>query len=276
MDRFLHSVDRVIFLDGDDVRRAPMAAALFDRFAKQDPVLSSWHIRVDSAGTGKYTEKVGAYPDAKAQGVMRSMGLDISSHKASTITLEEIEEASIVLAIETKHKKYVDENVCVYPALRSKIVFFFDYLGDTGPIFDSLIGSDISAYAGFAKRLEELLPQVAWKFKQDTHSRLLARGQGFGTGVVEAKARNLGGGEPETGGMNRGDVLIYKSNHVPGRLAEMASAIITDSHSEMSHLSQTAYEFGKPCVGGTSHGTKVIDDEATVSVDSTRGLVYRR
>lgn len=276
MTRFLHSVDRLIFLDGDDVRRAPIAAALFERFAKRHPVLSSWNIEVRSAGSGKLTVE-GATPHPKAIEVMQSMGIYILRHKAATITAEDIEGASIILAIEPKHKKYVDENVCAYAGHRVKVIPFFQYLGALDDfVFDSLVGSqNVSAYLSFANQVEGLFPRIAYRFKQDALIPLLARGQGFGVAVVEGKARKLDE-VLQSGGMEKGDVLVCSDAQIDSRLIDLAGAIVTDRTSDTGRLSDIAYESGIPVVGGTLHGTEAIEDGVAVIVDGLRGQVFGR
>ncbi len=49
---------------------------------------------------------------------------------------------------------------------------------------------------------------------------------------MQARATIVGG--LKQGMMAGGNILVYTSNDVPGRLAEMASAIVTDSLSEIS------------------------------------------
>jgi phosphohistidine swiveling domain-containing protein/protein-tyrosine-phosphatase len=280
MLRFVHSVEEVVFLDGDDVRRAPMAAALFRRFADQHPVLSLWRIRISSAGSGKYTVN-GASADEKAKQATLAMGADTSSlsyHKAATMSLSDIEQASIVLAIETKHKEEVDNKVCSsYPAYRGRIITFMDYLWAPDIEFGPLIGSNtLSDYLSFAQQIEGLFPRLSYRFMQDAHLPLLAKGKGLGSGVVRGPARIVTSIQ-QARDISKGDVLVCDTNHIEdtyGRAAELASAIVTDQASEMSLLSQIAHDLKVPCVGGTTHATRVIHDGMSVLVDATAGLVY--
>ncbi len=66
MHRFVHAVDKVIFLNGDDVRRAPMAAALLRRCVKRGSGLQLLdEYPVLSTGSGQFTEEA-APADYKA------------------------------------------------------------------------------------------------------------------------------------------------------------------------------------------------------------------
>src|SRR3989304_3861532 len=190
MKPFFHSVNKVIFLDGDDVRRAPMAAALFKGFARDNPLLSLWHTEALSAGSGKFTVG-GASPDKNAKAVMSSLGVSISSHRAHRLTQSMVEESSIVLALEAKHLEYAKDHVCVeFPSYRNRIITFFDSLDAPDLKFDILVNSDkVSDYLSFAKWMEELLPRLVYQLRRDTYLPLLAKGKGLGSAVVNGPAK---------------------------------------------------------------------------------------
>lgn len=278
MKRFFHSVENIIFLDGDDVRRAPMAATLFRRFAARDPLLKLWRTKVSSAGSGKFTV-AGAFPDKKAQQVMQSLGLDISSHRAKLLAESLIGESSIVLGIEGKHVEYAQNHVCDgYPAYRNRIISFFDYLFAPDMKFDGLIDSNkISEFTSFTNWIDSLFPRLVYRLKEDTHFPLLAKGKGLGSAVVKGPIRIVTS-LSQAQEVRRGDVVVCDINNIidvygRGKI-EMAGAIVTDSKAELSQLSQIGHELNIPCVGGTTCGTKLLDDGSQVLVDATRGHVY--
>lgn len=263
MIRFLHSVEKVLFLDGADVRRAPMTAALFRRYIARDPVLSLWHIEVASAGSGKFT-KDGASPVQKAKEAMLELGIDISSHRARSLTLPMIERASIVLGIEDKHVTYVHEQVCQWrPSFKSRIISFFEYLGAPDLKFCNLIRSEkLSDYQHFATWMESLLPRLSYRFQQDAYSPLLTKGTGLDSGVARGPARIVKS-TLQAKNIWSGDIIVCETNDIVavcGReRIEAAGAIVTDSASEVSQLSQFSHELA-PCVAGTTCGTQVLYD----------------
>ena len=53
-----------------------------------------------------------------------------------------------------------------------------------------------------------------------------------------------------------------------------ASAIVTDSRSQIHHHSELSHEMNIPCVGGTDFATRLLQDEQEIILDSTSGLVY--
>ncbi len=277
MKRFLHKARCIVFLDGDDVRRAPMVAALFERYARSEPVLRLWNMKVDSAGSGKFTEE-GASPDSAAIGAMRALGLDISSHRAESLSLETIREASIILAMEQKHINYVTQHVCAeYPSYHNRIVLLTGYLGADFKL-EKLVGTkDIAEYTNFAEQLRLLLPRVAYMIKYETLHPLLLKGEGVSTGAADGKVKVVRS-PSEARGVNTGDVMVCQSNHVIESYgqdcARKASAIITDSISEIHHLSELSQGMNIPCVGGTGSATELLQDGQVITLDATSGLVY--
>lgn len=75
--------------------------------------------------------------------------------------------------------------------------------------------------------------------------------------------------------IRKGDVIVSDTNDIVAvcgreRIAA-AVAIITDSASEVSQLSQLSHELHVPCVAGTTYGTQVIYEGLQVMVDATGG-----
>ncbi|MFC2010960.1 PEP-utilizing enzyme [Chloroflexota bacterium] len=279
MRRFLHKAHRIVFLDGDDVRRAPMVAALFKQYVRREPVLRLWNMKVESAGSGQFT-KEGAPPDPVAIDAMRALGVNISSHRAKSLSLETIMESSIVLAMEQKHINYVTQHVCNgYPGYNNKVITINDYLGGDLEL-EKLFGiRDSKVYEDFAKYQQMLFTRVAYLLKQETLYPLLLKGLGMSTGVVEAKVKMVRS-PSEARMVNTGDVMVCQSNHVIQLYGQdcvrIAGAILTDSKSELLHLSNLSHEINIPCIGGTGTATKVLVDGQVVSLDITAGLVYER
>jgi len=124
---------------------------------------------------------------------MNVLGLDISSHRARVITLEDMRKASLILAMEQKHTNYVAQHVCGgYPGYRKKIITLNDYLGGAPEIKETiekkLVGvRDVRVYENFAKYQQMLFTRIAYLLKQETLYPLLLKGDGVSMGVAEAK-----------------------------------------------------------------------------------------
>ena len=279
MKRFLHKAQTVVFLDGDDIRRAPMAAAVFESLVKRDPILRLWDMRVRSAGTGEFTTE-GAPPHRLAVQAVHGIGLDIGSHKASVLSLAMLKEASIVVAMEQKHVDFVEKRFSAgYPGYCTKMVVLLAYLGADFEI-ESLIGArDAGDYAEFAKRLTlTYCPRLAYMIKHETLRPLLLKGTGLGTGAIQGKVKVVHATTEELA-LQPGDILVCHS----GReiqlcaAAQMRSAggIITDSAIQTHQLLQPGHEMMTiPCIGNTETATHLLKDGQMVTMDATAGLVY--
>ncbi len=278
MKRFLHKVQVVVFLDGDDVRRAPMAAAVFDDIAKRHPILKNWGIRVCSAGTGEHTID-NAPPHPLAVLAMHNLGLNIAKHKASVLSLEMLEEASIVVAMEQKHIDHVAGRFSAYPGYCTKMVVLLPYLSADSEI-DSLIGAKgVGDYIKFAEALEEwLCPRLVYMIVYETMRPLLLKGTGLGTGAVQGKVKVVKAGTPPPA-FEPGDILVSPSidevKRYPVGHIRSAGGIIIDSIFETYKLMQLDNEIIKiPCISGTLTAMQLLEDGREVTMDATTGLVY--
>jgi pyruvate,water dikinase len=76
--------------------------------------------------------------------------------------------------------------------------------------------------------------------------------------------------------VSRGDVLVTKMttpDYVPSMIK--TAGIVTDEGGMTSHAAIVSRELGVPCVVGTSTATKVLREGMVVSVDGSKGLVFR-
>lgn len=279
MKRFLHKAQTVVFLDGDDVRRAPMAAAVFERLAKRDPILKVWNMRVSSAGTGESTVD-GAPPHPLAVLAMQNLGLDIISHKASVLSLATLKQASILVAMEQKHIDFVAKRFSAgYPGYFNKMVALVPYLGGDFKI-ESLIGAKgVADYSLFAKNLETTYClRLAYMIVYETLRPLLLRGTGLSTGAVQGKAKVVKA-STQTPVLQPGDILVSPSSkevqlYLKGHI-RAAGGIIIDSALGTHNLMQLGHEIAQiPCISSTMTATHLLKDGQTITMDATTGLVY--
>jgi protein-tyrosine-phosphatase len=90
----------VLFVCTANRSRSPVAAAIFKRELTSRNLESDW--RVASAGTWT-TDGLPATPDALS--AARQMGLDLSSHRSSTITAQAIHDSDLVVVMEQGQKE---------------------------------------------------------------------------------------------------------------------------------------------------------------------------
>lgn len=73
-----------------------------------------------------------------------------------------------------------------------------------------------------------------------------------------------------------GEILVTKMtdpDYVPAM--RKAIAIVTNEGGTTSHAAIVSREMGIPCVVGTEHATEMLKDGDVITVDASRGLVYR-
>ncbi|GAB4546353.1 MAG: low molecular weight protein arginine phosphatase [Anaerolineales bacterium] len=103
----------VLFVCTGNLYRSPVAAEMFRQLLRQDPARSHWE--VDSAGT--WTTNGRAAPSDAALAA-RSLGLDISNHRAKMLDRQMIEAANLILVMSSNHLEALQVE---FPFARSKI-----------------------------------------------------------------------------------------------------------------------------------------------------------
>jgi len=80
----------------------------------------------------------------------------------------------------------------------------------------------------------------------------------------------------EIGRIEEGDVLVTTMTN-PDMVPAMkkAVAVITDEGGRTCHAAIVSREFGIPCIVGTQNSTEILQDGMVVTVDATRGVVYK-
>ncbi|BDG61025.1 pyruvate kinase [Caldinitratiruptor microaerophilus] len=109
----------------------------------------------------------------------------------------------------------------------------------------------------------------------ETVAEVLARGTGIGRRAVVGVARVVRG-PADLDRVGRGDVLVASftdADFVPAM--ERAAAVVTEEGGLTSHAAVVCLSLGIPVVVGAQGATARIADGDTVTVDATRGLVYR-
>ena len=101
------------------------------------------------------------------------------------------------------------------------------------------------------------------------------KGLGASPGVASGKARlilNPG----ELGRVQSGEILVTRMttpDYVPAMMR--AAGVVTDEGGMTSHAAIVSRELGVPCVVGTGRATKALSQDLLLTVDGTKGLVFR-
>ncbi len=135
--------------------------------------------------------------------------------------------------------------------------------------------------------LVQARPETVWSRKkeeakkaeeeiEEEEGKVLVKGVPASPGVASGTVKVCLSVEEAAKKMEKGDVLVTKMTDpdwVP--YMKMASAIVTDEGGMTAHAAIVARELGIPAVVGTEVATKVLKDGMIVTVDGSRGVVYK-
>lgn len=104
---------------------------------------------------------------------------------------------------------------------------------------------------------------------------IIVRGLGASPGIASGKAHIILD-ISKLSEFKRGEILVTKMT-TPDWVPAMkkAAAIVTDGGGMTAHAAIVSRELGIPCVVGAGNATKVIRTGMTITVDGSKGLVYR-
>jgi pyruvate,water dikinase len=111
--------------------------------------------------------------------------------------------------------------------------------------------------------------------KREAKKDVLLKGLGASPGLGSGKVKIIHSTE-ELDKVQQGDVLVTTMTN-PDMVPAMrrARAIVTDEGGMTCHAAIVSRELGIPCVVGTLKATKVLSDGDEVTVDGSKGVVYR-
>lgn len=138
----------VLFVCTGNVCRSPMAAALFNQQARSAGE-SDW-VTARSAGTWAMD---GQPASGFAMNVMAERGLDLKSHRARTLTDQDIQNADLIIVMSRGHR---DALIAEFPEVQNKLHLISELSGQIYDIPDPY-GGPLSEYRNCALLLSALV-----------------------------------------------------------------------------------------------------------------------
>ncbi|MHA1594813.1 MAG: phosphoenolpyruvate synthase [Candidatus Baldrarchaeia archaeon] len=126
------------------------------------------------------------------------------------------------------------------------------------------------------KEKEEKEGAVKMEAETEAEREVLVKGLAASPGIGIGEALVFMSAKEAVEHMKEGAVLVTKMTSpdwVPAM--KKATAIVTDEGGYTCHAAIVSRELGIPCVVGTGNATKVLKDVGVVTVDGSRGVVYK-
>lgn len=146
----------IIFICTANLCRSPMACAIFLHIISEMNETGMW--RVESAGVWGMDGNPAARGCQQAVG---KMGLDLSWHRARTVSRELLQPFDLILTMEQGQKEALKWE---FPELSERIFLLSEMIGATSDVKDP-IGGSMADFDNTAKEIERLIRQGFWQIK---------------------------------------------------------------------------------------------------------------
>ncbi len=123
--------------------------------------------------------------------------------------------------------------------------------------------------------LKEKAEEAEEEEEVEAKGEIILKGLAASPGIAVGKVKIIRD-TSELDKVEKGDILVTKMttpDMVPAM--ERAAAIVTDDGGLTCHAAIVSRELGIPCVVGTKKATQVLKEGEIITVDATRGIIYR-
>lgn len=147
---------RIIFVCTGNTCRSPMAEEMLKKLLAEEGL----DYEVISRGLNVFFP---SKANEKAIEVVKSYDIDLSSHEARPISLQDIEKTALLLTMTKAHKVYL---LKMFPHLSSDVHVLKEFVGDVGDVGDPFSGN-LDIYESCASELMDLMERLVIKLGKE-------------------------------------------------------------------------------------------------------------
>nr|WP_229655841.1 low molecular weight protein arginine phosphatase [Pantoea sp. 201603H] len=139
----------ITFVCRGNTGRSPMAEALSSDLIKKEHL----NLKVQSRGLNVVPKEIS--PEEGTVAVLKERGINISNHKATQLTEDDIKKSSLILTMTEEHKhKILAQN----PQAKNKVFTLYEYTTGKHEDLSDPYGKPLSAYRALEVQFDKLLP----------------------------------------------------------------------------------------------------------------------
>ena len=145
---------KLAFVDTGNTGRSVTAEALAnERIAKE-------HLPIAVISRALDQDPYAVTPEANAAALLKERGIDVSAHRATQITANDVRHSDLILTMTAAHKEKL---IALFPEAKDKTFTIADYaLGKPDDVADAF-GKDMDFYRGMVRQVESYLGPVLTK-----------------------------------------------------------------------------------------------------------------
>jgi len=145
---------KLAFVDTGNTGRSVTAEALANvRIAKD-------HLPIAVISRALDQDPYAAKPEANAAALLKERGIDVSAHRATQITANDVRHSDLILTMTAVHK---DKLIALFPEAKDKTFTIADYAAGKPDDVADAFGKPMDFYRGMVKQVEAYLGPVLTK-----------------------------------------------------------------------------------------------------------------
>ena len=145
---------KLAFVDTGNTGRSVTAEALANQRIAKD------HLPVAVISRALDQDPYAAKPEANAAALLKERGIDVSAHRATQITSNDVRHSDVILTMTAAHK---DKLIALFPDAKDKTFTIADYAtGKPDDVADAF-GKPMDFYRGMVKQVDSYLGPILTK-----------------------------------------------------------------------------------------------------------------